>query len=302
MLQLSKFYQQCFHEFYNADQLNKNIPEDLNKIKLKAFLLFKRISERKSELKYNNFFYFLDNIIWSNKIEHIDNPSFNIETKKKIIHGLHLKNTIFGTYNKTMEILAPLIDEIYKRENRPVRILELGSGLGKLTMEIYKKTEHFTIPIELTGSDIISEYIDTANIEATKKNYNLKFKVIDAFHLEKLEPNSYDIIFTLHSMHHFSPEQLTIIMSGSQKVATKAFVGIDGYRGIGNLLFMAITGAFASLCNFDFCFFHDSLLSGRKMYSAKQLEIMARIGCSTSKIITKHLRPGLTVIKIITNR
>jgi SAM-dependent methyltransferase len=235
-------------------------------------------------------------------MEYIDDPLFNVQTKQKIIQGLHLKNNIFGTYNKTIKILGPFIAQINKDEKRPARILEIGSGTGNLSMALYKKTKNTSVQIELTGSDIIPEYVNAANDEAIKRNFKIDFLVIDAFHLDQLEPNSYDIIFTLHSMHHFLPEQLAMIMSGSQKVATKAFIGIDGYRGFGNLLFMMISGIGASIYNLDLSFFHDALISGRKMYGSKQLEIIAKIGCPQSTVVSKNLKPGLSVIQILTNK
>ena len=151
-----------------------------------------------------------------------------------------MKNKIFGTYKTAIEILRPIIEEINKTENRPARVLELGSGAGKLTMAIYKKFQESSMQVELTGSDIVTEYVMAANFEANKKNYDVHFKVIDAFHLDQLAPNSYDIIFTLHSMHHFLPEQFITIMAGAKNAASRAFICIDGYRGLSNLIFIAI--------------------------------------------------------------
>lgn len=302
MLQLTNFYEQCFQNFNQSLQIDINADLDLEKIKLISKFLFKEIDQKRSSRAQKNLLYYLDQLIWTDTREHIDDPHFNVEIKKEIIQGLHLKNIIFGTYNKTIKILGPLIAEINDVENRPARILELASGIGKLTMAMYQKTKNTSLQIEMTGSDIIPEYVNAANKEAREKELKIDFKVIDAFHMDRLEHNSYDIIFTLHSMHHFLPEQLSMIMSGSQKVASKAFIGIDGYRGFGNLLFMATSGGLASLFKLDSSFFHDSLVSGRKMYSAKQLEIMAKIGCPQSTVISENLRPGLSVIKILTNK
>ena len=302
MLQLTKFYEQCYQEFRQLNNINNSTKHDLEKVKLITTFLFNEIDNKRASLAKKNILYQLDQFIWTDTIELIDDPSFNIEIKKEIIQGLHLKNRIFGTYNKTINILSPIIAEINQNENRPARILELGSGLGKLTFAMYEKAKKLSMPIKMTGSDIIPEYVNAANDEAAKKNCQIDYKIIDAFHLDQIEKDSYDIIFTLHSMHHFPPEQLAMIMSGSQDVATKAFIGIDAYRGFGNLSFMILAGLLASICKFNSSFLHDSLVSARKMYSAKQLEIMAMIGCPQSTIISENLKPGLTVIKIFTNK
>jgi hypothetical protein len=68
------------------------------------------------------------------------------------------------------------------------------------------------------------------------------------------------------------------------------------------LLFMMISGIGSSIYNLDLSFFHDALISGRKMYGSKQLEIIAKIGCPQSTVVSKNLKPGLSVIQILTNK
>lgn len=298
MLQLEKFYEQCYLDFQQSNKELLNSPIDLDQLNLMTKKLFSEINHKRYLKSKKNPLYFLDHKIWTQKQEHLDDPGFDVELKKAIVQGLHLKNKICGTYTTAIEILRPFIEEINQTENRPARILELGSGAGKLTMAIYKQFQESSLKVELTGSDIVPEYADAANAEARKKNYDIRFKVIDAYHLDRLEPNSYDIVFTLHSMHHFLPEELITIMTGAHSIASRAFIGIDAYRGISNLFFIALTAGIKSLISFNSVFLHDAFISGRRMYSAKQLEIMAKIGCPRASIVAKNLRPGLTVIKV----
>lgn len=298
MLQLTKFYEQCYLDFFKTKSDLSHLSNDLEKIKIHAQKLFSEIDEKRFLKSKNNLLYYIDHVTWTTKREHIDDPGFRVELKKEIIHGLHLKNKYFGTYGKTIELLKPLVESINQTENRPARVLEIGSGVGKLTMAIYEQFQKSTMTVEMTGSDIVPEYVDVANLEAKEKKYNINFKIIDAFHLDQLEENSYDIVFTLHSMHHFNPAQLAVIMAGAHKIASKAFIGIDAYRGICNFLFIFFSGAVKSFFSFNSIFFHDAFISARKMYSAKQLEILARVGCSQGSIVAENLKPGLTVIKI----
>lgn len=293
MLQLTKFYEQCYQDFQQSNLVLSNAPvETLSKN------LFYEIDKKRSMMSKKNLRHYIDQLIWTQKSEHIDDPEFDIELKKQIVYGLHLKNKLFGTYCISIKILRPIIEYINLIENRPARILEIGSGSGQLSMAMYEQFQHTSLKVEMTGSDIVPEYVEAANLEAREKKYNINYKVIDALHLDQLPPNSYDIVFTLHSMHHFLPEQLIKIMAGARSVASQGFIGIDAYRGLSNLLFMGMLGGGKSLVSLNPAFFHDSFISGRRMYSAKQLEIMARVGCPGSNIIAENLKPGLTVIKI----
>ncbi|MEA9356132.1 class I SAM-dependent methyltransferase [Bacteriovorax sp. PP10] len=292
MLQLTKFYEECYQDFEQSNLLS-NVPAE---ILSKNFLAF--IDQKKSMMSKKNLGHYIDQLIWTQKSEHIDDPSFDIELKKEIVYGLHLKNKIFGTYCISIKILRPIIEHINLIENRPARILEIGSGSGQLSMAMYEQLQHTSLKVEMTGSDIVPEYVEAANLLAREKKYDMNYKVIDALHLDQLPPNSYDIVFTLHSMHHFLPEQLIKIMAGARSVASQGFIGVDAYRGLFNLFFMAMLGGGKSLVSLNPVFYHDSVISGRRMYSAKQLEIMARVGCPGSTIIAENLKPGLTVVKI----
>ncbi len=287
MLQLQHFYEECFQNHLNE---NAQIPS--------VESLFLEIKKQRLLKSRSSLLHYLDQKIWTDKIENIDRPDFEITLKKEIIEGLHLKNKVFGTYKKAIDLLRPAILKINREENRPARILELGSGMGKLTHALYEEFTHSDLQVELTGSDIVPEYIEAAERSACEKNYSLHFKVIDAFHLEKESVNSYDIIFTLHSMHHFTPSELATIMAGAKKIQAKYFIGIDGYRGFGNLLFMMLSGGGKSLLSWNSVFFQDSLTSGRKMYTAKQLEILGKLSCPHSRISARNCKPGLTIVEI----
>ncbi|MGZ3789170.1 MAG: class I SAM-dependent methyltransferase [Bacteriovorax sp.] len=293
MLQLKNFYEKHYREFSESVQRQN---EDATVFIQNLFLKF---DETRAQLAKKNPRYFIDNLIWTVERELIDDPHFLLSQKHKILHGLHLKNIYCGTYIKALSLLSPHIFKINSNERRPARILELASGMGQLTFGLYDAALKLGMDLEITGSDIVEDYIESANKHASEKKLPVEFKVIDAFHLDKLEANSYDIIFTLHSMHHFSPEQLAQIMRGAEKVATRAFIGIDGYRGLGNLLFMMGSGLAASLLSLNPIFLHDSLISGRRMFSSKQLEIIAKVSCPHSLINALHLSPGLTMIEIL---
>jgi SAM-dependent methyltransferase len=286
MLQFAKFYEKCFLEYKQ------------NREHCCPVELFSLIAEQRKKLARKNPLYFLDRLLWTEKQELIDVPGFDENLKREIVLGLHLKNTIFGTYKTTIKLLRPLIEEINRSENRPARLLEIGSGSGQLSFAIYRELKKTNLQFALTGSDIVPTYLSHANEEAEHKNIPVQFKLIDAFHLEKLEENSYDIVFCLHSLHHFSPGALFRIMAGSKKIATSAFLGVDGYRGIFNLLFMMISGGIKSLFSLQYAFFHDSFVSGRKMYTAKQLELLSQLSCPESAVTARNLKPGLTMVMV----
>lgn len=173
MLQLTKFYEQCYHDFQQSNLALPTVPVDRLSQKL-----FYEIDKKRSMKSKKNIFYYLDHLIWTQKSEHIDDPNFDVELKKQIVYGLHLKNKLFGTYCISFKILKPIIEAINKRENRPARILEIGSGSGKLTMAMYEQFQKSRLKVQMTGSDIVPEYIENAKTEAKEKNTILILKLL----------------------------------------------------------------------------------------------------------------------------
>jgi hypothetical protein len=301
MLQLQDFYDRCYQEFHPMMQKNPKQTPEQGTDDLFAYIDTQR--KIKSEKAYypSHFPYFLDSLVWTKKIEYLDQDRFSFAVKRKIVKALNFKNDLFGTYSTSFKILAPMIKKINEEEKRPARILELAAGMGDFATKLMVFAQKHSLQVKITSSDIVPEYMDEASKEAKKKGFStdqVEFKIIDAYALDQLPPRSYDIAFTLHSLHHFTPGQLCRMIAGSQKIVTTSFIGIDGYRGLLNLAFIISTGSLGSLFNASFMHAHDATLSGRKMYAHKQLEMIARIGCPQSSIMNQHLKPGLTLLSV----
>ena len=247
----------------------------------------------------------------TNKTEYIDLPDFPIKNKIKIVEGLDIKNNVFGTYKKIFAYLSPLIKDVNLAENRPFRILEVAGGVGDLSLGIYKeslRSAHNSsntssnsgekLEVEITGSDIVAQYNEIATEKARKKGYPVVFKSIDALDIDKEVEASFDIVITLHSLHHFTPEQLIQLSRKSQKLAKQGLFAVDGTRTVGNLLFMVITALMPSLFTFNSMYVHDALISARRMYSRKYLKKLLTLGCEDSKVECEQLSLGLNYLRV----
>lgn len=241
---------------------------------------------------------------YRNLQEHIDNPEFPIHKKVSILYGLHLKNKIFGTYKKLYQSILPVIKTINLEENRPARILEIASGLGFLTFGFWEEVSN-KAQLELTGSDIVPEYVRSAQIKADLRHYPIQFKVLDALNLPLMhQEEPYDLIINLHSLHHFTPYQLAQIFRASNKMATRGFYAIDGATGFWNFFFMGVSAFFPTFFRWDYCYLHDALLSSRRMYSNQFLKGCATIAIGTddAQIEVGKRSIGLNFISIMKKR
>lgn len=256
--------------------------------------------DRKPAKGFNKLIGKFGDIYRCDETEHIDKVDFPIEKKIKILKGLDLKNNIFGTYKSIFNYLKPLIVEVNEKENRAFRILELAGGLGDLSIGIYKEfiDSNSNLKIDITGSDIVPAYIDISAEKASKKNYPINFKVIDIYKIEESDEESYDIVITLHSIHHFKPLPLFHLIRKSQLIAKQGLFAIDGTRNIPNLLFMYSSALIPTIVELNGMYAHDALISARRMYSRDFLKKLAFLAEPTAEIDCGKLSLGLNYLRV----
>lgn len=236
----------------------------------------------------------LDRLIRTDKPEHLDDPSYPVQKKVRIVRGLHACNMFYRSYHRYVRMLTPLVEEVARREDRPARLLELASGSGDLALEIARLAQERDLPVTVIGSDYIPAYIERAAARAEERGLSVEFRLVNAFEMRDIEPGEFDIVAITGSTHHFTPGQLAVLIAQSRRVATTAFVSIDARRGLDNLLGIVPVPALT----LQLGLLHDAWISGRKFMSEYELEHIARIAAPDASIGTAHAGPwGCTTVR-----
>jgi len=139
----------------------------------------------------------LDRFLRTDRPEHIDDPEFPAKGKLKIVGALHLLNRLILSYHRYSRLLEPLICMVAARYKRPARLLELGSGSGGFAHELARLADQKGLPVEVTGSDYIPEYVKTAANTAKSRSLNVKYILMNAFDMNYIEKDSFDIVLIL---------------------------------------------------------------------------------------------------------
>ncbi len=214
-----------------------------------------------------------DRAIRTGEQEHMDNPSMSSAKKLEMIVALERMNAMMRLYPGYISVIEPSIRTIARQKHRPARILELASGAGGLALAIAKKVKQHELPAEITGSDIVPEYVDYCNEQAEEKSLPVQFKTINAFGMDFHEGCECDIILLAQSMHHFSPGQLARIIVQSRMHGAQTFMGLDGHRGIDLVAGVPLTAMLQGIPLLAL----DGLTSARKFYSEIELDMIASI-------------------------
>lgn len=235
----------------------------------------------------------IDRSIRTGEQERMDDPSLTAAEKLKLIKALDNMNNMMSLYPRYISIIEPSIRRIAKEKKRPARILELASGSGGFALAIAAQAKQSSLPVEITGSDIVEEYVEYGNQAAKEQSLPVRFTTINAFELDALDTCACDIILISQSLHHFTPGQLARIIVQSRLHGAAEFLGLDGHRGtdvLAGVPLMAMLQGISALTL-------DGYTSARKFYSELELDLIARIATGSMRHTIEFSWP-LTVLGI----
>ena len=236
----------------------------------------------------------IDAALRTQAVEHMDDESYPEKGKLGIALGLHMMNVASASYRRFFTKLQPTLKRIEARHGRPARVLELACGAGGFAFALDALARRESVRVEVTASDIVPLYISRGQERAAREGVPIDFRHIDALDMSAVADGAYDVIFIAQSVHHFSPGQLARMIAESQRVATTAFVSVDGYRSLGMVAFVSGT-AILSLWP---AMVHDAVISVRKFYAEAELEAIARMAAPNADVSIGRIRPLNTVLNV----
>jgi SAM-dependent methyltransferase len=235
----------------------------------------------------------LDAALRTDAVEHMDEDGYPERGKLGIALGLHMMNVASASYRRFFTRLRPILELVQARHGRPARVLELASGSGGFAFALDALARRQGLHVEVTGSDIVPLYVSRGQERAAREGSSVAFRHLDALDMSSLADGACDVVFIAQSVHHFSPGQLARMIAESRRVATTAFVSVDGYRSLGMVAFVAGT-AVMSLWP---AMVHDAVISVRKFYGEAELEAIARMAAPDARITLGRIRPLNTILQ-----
>lgn len=238
----------------------------------------------------------VDDWLRTDQPEYLDDPHFPPERKQAIVQALHRFNQGVLAYRRFFQVLLPMLRSVQTEQQRPVRILELASGSGEFSFALAKRAAQAGVAVEVTGSDYFVEHVDSGNRKAQERGIDVRFIELNAFDMSSIKPGRYDLVFIAQSIHHFSPGQVAMMVAQATRVASVAFVGIDGRRS--PELFAIVPLPSLLLRSRDYL--HDAMVTLRKFYTESELELIARLAVPTGFVSVRPELPGYSVLMVTT--
>jgi len=238
----------------------------------------------------------MDDATQTDRLEYLDRDDVPQRVRHRLVRRLHRFNRLLMSYRRFLGVLQPVIEAVSLREQRPARVLELGSGSGAFALALARLAIRRKLPVEITGSDVVDRYIDAANVEASRRGLPVRFRQINAFDMaHAVTPGDFDVVFIAQSTHHFSPGQVAKMVAQARGIYARRFVSIDGQRNWWSMAVVPMAGAVVTR---DRRLVHDASISTRRFYADAELRVLARIAAPQAQVEVRTLTPGFTVLDV----
>jgi ubiquinone/menaquinone biosynthesis C-methylase UbiE len=152
------------------------------------------------------------------------------------LEQLRIVNRFLGGYDTTMAVLRPWLKQQATRVDRPLRILDLGTGIADFPEYIVQWAAQQSPPIalEIVAIDANPVTVDYArNALSTRLSPELAAKirveVADALDLPYRD-HEFDVAMGAMFLHHFAEEGATAIVRSMQRVARSGILINDLHR------------------------------------------------------------------------
>lgn len=170
----------------------------------------------------------------TNEDELMDDFSITDMRLTTALEQLRTVNGWLGGYRTTMAILAPWLQA--QSVDRPIRILDLGTGIADFPEYIVSWATQQSPPIDLEiiavdANPVTVDYARQALLKRLPARLNamIKVEVADALNLPYTD-REFDIAMGAMFLHHFAEERAVTIVRSMQRVSSSGIIINDLHR------------------------------------------------------------------------
>jgi ubiquinone/menaquinone biosynthesis C-methylase UbiE len=175
--------------------------------------------------------------------------------------------------------------------NQPVRIVDLGTGSGRLALYLQKWGQKHHLEIQVYPLDLSPRNLHIAQ-ENIQSRSNIHLIQADGLALP-FAPKSVDYFISSLFMHHFSPDALISLLRETYRLARHGLIMSDIVRGYLPLAaFRLVQPIFAR----HYLTRHDGILSIKRAYTPAELLEMARAAGIENARVSTHFPWRMTLV------
>lgn len=148
--------------------------------------------------------------------ELMDDPDLDAEVHRRALVGLARVNW----WSRSANIFWPAIRRCAREAGSPIRVLDIASGGGDVSIAVAKRAEREGLDVEVDGFDISPVAVEYASAGSVRQAVsNVSFHPRDILHDEVVE--KYDVVMCSLFLHHLSVDDALTLMRRMQEMATR---------------------------------------------------------------------------------
>lgn len=231
-----------------------------------------------------------DRAFYKNVEEWLDDPTFDERERVHLLATLDRFNEHLGSYASWTRLVQPLVE---RSPQRPTHIGEIAAGHGAFSLWLARAFQGFA---RVTATDLRAEYLALARPQADVLGVALR--TMDATDLSPLAEEGVDVLVCTQSLHHFPPGLVSRFIGEASRVARVGVCFIDAER---SALALLVVSPLMLAYGRSYALFHDAAASLRRMYTAEELALLARLAPglpAQARVEWGRVSPGFAYVRV----
>jgi 2-polyprenyl-3-methyl-5-hydroxy-6-metoxy-1,4-benzoquinol methylase len=168
--------------------------------------------------------------------ELMDAPDLDPRSHAQALVALRRVNVLSRTAAVVWSAIRPLARS---QPDRPLRVLDVASGGGDVTLGIWRRAQREGLPLEITGLDMSAVAVAEARSLALAERAEVEFRVGNV--VDAPLPADFDVIVTSLFLHHLTRADAVRLLAAMSQTARRLVVVSDLRRSTaGYLLAQAV--------------------------------------------------------------
>ncbi|HEY3332501.1 MAG TPA: methyltransferase domain-containing protein [Capsulimonadaceae bacterium] len=174
----------------------------------------------------------IDFTVRSTSPEWMDDFSITDDRLIKALDELRLVNRLLGGYSSTLSVLIPAL----RAANGPVRILDVGAGVGDLAevIALWAVSQPSPVDVQIVATDANPATVEYARQSLARRLPTnaaalVNAEVADATNLPYGD-NEFDVVMASMFLHHFDDITAATVLASMNRVARRGIIVSDLQR------------------------------------------------------------------------